>query len=124
MAEISELADKDIAKILPGELDSGFADPGQPLQALEEKQEQARASIEGAMGRVDLQKKVLEAKEMAHQMASDRAKKAIAEVEKKAGQAKKGIEERQMELNKAEELVASLQKKLQSQAQELEPRKG
>lgn len=124
MADISKFANKDIANLLPGELDSCFSDLGQPYQALEEKQEQAKASIEEALNRAELQKKVLEAKEMAHQMASDRAKKAAADVERKASQTKKNIEERQMELSKAEDLVKSLQEKIQSKAGVPELKKG
>lgn len=97
------------------ELDAAMNKAEEPFTIMAAKQQQAKMTMDAAKNKADAAKKVLNAKEIAHQEGKNKTDRAMNDAKSRAERAKGSIEDRQREFQKAGELVKSLIAKIESQ---------
>lgn len=98
------------------QLESTMSKVDEPFEAMEDKQMQANMAVNASKEKADAAKKLLDAKELAHQEGTSKTDDVMRGAKSRTERAKSSVEDRQQNFQKLDELVRSLKEKIESQS--------
>jgi chromosome segregation ATPase len=96
------------------QLESILSKVDEPFEVMEDKQMQATMAVHASQEKADATRKLLDAKELAHQKGADQTNEVMRGARSRAERTKSSVEDRQQNFQKVNELVRSLKEKIES----------